>query len=83
MSRLTLPLKFGQHSEKDALWQAAALRSEHLISASPGTSSYTFSRLLKFTQRCTYHFTLAIEVLKEVEKSFHLPCAFKLSVAAD
>lgn len=28
MSRLTLPLKFGQHSEKDALWQAAALSKQ-------------------------------------------------------
>ena len=26
MSRLALPLKFGQHSEKDELWQEAALK---------------------------------------------------------
>ena len=82
MSRLTLPLKFGQHSEKDASWQAAALRSEHYF-FSPGTSSYTFSRLLRFTQQRAHHFTLAIEVLKEVEKSFNSPYAFKPSAAAD
>ena len=38
MSRLTLPLKFGQHSEKDASWQAAALRYEDLCFAKADNS---------------------------------------------